>query len=143
MVMERRHGPMVIAIAGAAFAIVGCASNKPTENQPDQIERASQRISEAERGGAYQYGSDALNLARDKLKAAQRAADDKDEQKAQWLAEEAALDADYAAATASNQETQTALGELQESVRTLQQELQRNEQRQTSQLPADNQGRAQ
>jgi hypothetical protein len=143
MVMERRHGPVLIAVAGAAIALAGCASNRPADTQADQIERASQRISEAERNGAYQYGSDALNLARDKLKAAQKAASDNDEQKAQWLAEEAALDADYAAATAGNQEIQTALSEQQEGVRTLQQELQRNQQRQTSQLPADNQGRVQ
>jgi hypothetical protein len=134
---------MLIAIAGAALAMAGCASNKPTDNRPNQIERASQRISEAERSGAYQYSSDALNLARDKLKAAERAADDKDQQKAQWLAEEAALDADYAAATAGNQEIQKALGEQQEGIQTLRQELQRHEQRQTTQLPAENQGRAQ
>jgi hypothetical protein len=138
---------MFVAIAGAALAIAGCASNRPDENAqngPDQIERASQRISAAERSGAYQHGGDALNLARDKLQAARRAADDKDTQKAQWLAEEAALDADYAAATASNQEIQTALGEVQESVRTLQDELRRNEQQQSSQLPtAAEQGRVQ
>jgi seryl-tRNA synthetase len=144
MERECRNRAVFVALAGATLMLAGCASKQPAEQrQSDQIARASQRISEAERAsGAYQYAGDSLNLARDKLRAAQRAADEKDEEKAQWLAEEAALDADLAVATASNQEQQTALNEVQESIQTLREELQRNAQPSSSDLQ-NQQGRPQ
>jgi hypothetical protein len=47
---------------------------------------------------------------------------------------EANLDAEVAAATARNQEMQAAVNELQESIRTLEDELRRNEQRSLGRL---------
>jgi chromosome segregation ATPase len=117
----------------AAIAMSACAGNgrRADASSPEQqaIAHAADAIKEAESGGAYEQGGADLNRAREKLAKAQDAAEDGDEEIAERLAVEAALDAEVAAATARNQEMQAALSELQESIRTLQDEIRRNEQR--------------
>ena len=91
------------------------------------LERAQASLAEAERAGAGEHGSADLNRAREKLNAAQRAAEDGDAARAERLVVEAELDADVALATARNQEAQAAVDELEASLRTLEDELRRNE----------------
>jgi hypothetical protein len=93
----------------------------------EELERAEVSIAEAERGGAYQHGAADLNRAREKVNAARRAAADGDWIRAERMVVEAELDADLALATARNEETQAAANELQESIRTLDDELRRND----------------
>ena len=69
-----------------------------------------------------------MNLARQKLAAADKARQEGDDELAQRLAVEADLDATLAAAKARSHEMQSAVVELRESIRTLKQELLRSEQ---------------
>ena len=123
----------VLVGLSAAIAVSACAGNdrRVDESATEQqaIKRAEATIKEAESGGAFEQGGADLNRAREKLAKAQEAAEDGDEEIAERLAIEAELDAEVAVATAGNQEMQAALSELQESIRTLQDELRRNEQR--------------
>lgn len=123
----------VLVGLSAAIAVSACAGNgrRVDESATEQqaIKRAEATIKEAESGGAFEQGGADLNRAREKLAKAQEAAKDGDEEIAERLAIEAELDAEVAAATAGNQEMQAALSELQESIRTLQDELRRSEQR--------------
>jgi hypothetical protein len=99
------------------------------------LDRAAASIAAAEREGATQHGGADLTRARDKLIEARRFADAGKEAAAQRLAVEAGLDADVALATERNATAQAAVNELNESIRTLQDELQRNEQRSSSERP--------
>jgi type VI protein secretion system component VasK len=122
----------VIVGLAATFVAAGCAGGSKRADataQKEVIERAAASIDEAEKAGAYEHGSADLNRAREKLSAARKASEDGEDEVAQRLAVEADLDADVAAATARNQEMQAAVTELQQSIRALQDELQRNEQR--------------
>jgi predicted metal-dependent hydrolase len=127
-----------VLVGFAAMVVVsGCAGNSRREDTSayqESFARAEASIDEAEKVGAYEHGSADLNRAREKLNAARKASEKGDEDVAQRLAIEADLDADVAAATARNQEMQGAVTELQESVRTLQDELRRDEQRNLNRL---------
>jgi hypothetical protein len=121
-------------LVGVAVMVLasGCAGNSQradAETYQQDVARAAASIDEAEKAGAYEHGGADLNRAREKLTAARKASDSGDEDVAQRLAIEADLDADVASATASNQKMQGAVTELQASIRTLQDELRRNEQR--------------
>ncbi len=117
----------------AAVTLAGCAANRSVEYR-DELAQAKASVDDAQANGAAQYGAAELDLARQKLTAAQRALDDKDTQRARELAQEAKLDADLAQAKSENQEQQAALTQLEDSIQTLQDEARRNEQRQTGQL---------
>jgi chromosome segregation ATPase len=122
--------PVVVA---AALAGGGCASNRVVPNE-EELARATASIEAAEKAGAFEHGGAELNKARQKLTAAKEAADEGETERAQRLAIEADLDADLAVAKSDNQEIQAAVAELQESIRTLQQELQRSEQQNIGRL---------
>jgi hypothetical protein len=130
-------------LVGCAVAIVawGCAGNSQRradraddETYRDDFVRAEASIEEAQRLGAFESGGAELNRAREKLNAARKAAEDGEAAMAQRLAIEANLDADLAAATARNQDAQSAVSELQASIEALQDELSRNEQRSPGRL---------
>lgn len=126
-------------LVGVATLIVtsGCAGNSQRADAGsyrDDLARAAASIDEAEKAGADEHRSADLNRAREKLAAARKASEDGDKDVAQRLAIEAGLDADVATATARNEQMQSAVTELQESIRTLQDELRRDEQRRLSRL---------
>ena len=128
---------VLVGIA-ATIAVTACAGNDRRDESPrrgqaatleqDLFRRAADDIKEAESGGAYEQASADLNRAREKFAAAQEAADEGEDETAERLAIEASLDAQVATATARNQEMQAALSALQESIRTLEDELRRNQQ---------------
>jgi predicted metal-dependent hydrolase len=136
--MDSRLTRNVLVGFAAMIVAAGCAGNsqRADSGTPDNdaIERAAASIDEAERAGAFEHGSADLNRAREKLTAARKASEEGDDDVAQRLAIEADLDADVAAATARNQEMQSAVTELEDSIRTLQDELRRNEQRSLGRL---------
>ena len=107
----------------ALGSIAGCAGNQPAPSAA--IDRAEQRIDEANRAEAQRYANRELNMAREKLTLAREAQQEGDEERAARLAQHAELDAVYAAAMADNQETQAAVQELRNSLETLQSELER------------------
>jgi hypothetical protein len=128
---------LLVGVA-VVLAVSACAGNdrRADAGSPEQqaIRRAEASINEAQSAGAFEQAGADLNRAREKLAKAQEAVKDGDEEIAQRLAVEAELDAEVAAATANNQEAQAALSELQETIRTLQDELRRNEQREPGRL---------
>lgn len=138
---------VMLGLAAAAAAVTvmassGCANGSATargdaRNEPAtalqaDLERAATSIAEAEREGATEHGGADLTRARDKLNEARRFAEAGNEVAAQRLAVEASLDADVALATERNATAQAAVNELNESIRTLQDELQRNDARSSS-----------
>lgn len=130
--MDTKMTRNVVVGFAVLIAVSACAGNTSSRRDDsaayqDLFDRAERSIAEAERAGAYEHGSADLNLAREKLNGARKAADDGDEEAAERLAVEAGLDADVALATAHNEEMQAAVSELQESIQTLEDELRRNE----------------
>jgi hypothetical protein len=115
-------------------ALLGCANNAPVAPSADaavayeqERRRALASIAEAEQAGAEEHGSAQLTLARDKLRAAEEAAEDDEAEQARRLAVEANLDADLATAIARNQQTQALVTEVRAGLRTLEAELRRTE----------------
>jgi len=116
----------VFVVTAALLAVAGCASERSLP-RPEEITRAEATIDAADKAGAYERGSTEMTLARQKLASAQKALADGDNGIASRLAVEADLDAQLAMAKARSHEMQAAVAELNESIRTLQQELRRNE----------------
>ena len=117
----------VALMAGCANESASRRDGRTASSYQADLDRAAASIAEAEREGATQHGGADLNRAREKLNSARRLAEDGNEIAAQRLAVEAQLDADVALATERNATAQAAVTELNESIRTLQDELQRNE----------------
>lgn len=122
------------ALASLVF-VGGCAGNQPVPVA--SIEQAEQRLEEAERADAQRYANRELNMARDKLLQAREAREEGNDESAARLAEQAELDAALAIAAADNQVAQDALDELQETLATLESELQRQQGDRPGALPAD------
>jgi hypothetical protein len=136
-----RNVMLGLAAVAATVTMAGCANESATSRSGGRsaaatlqadLDRASASIAAAEREGANEHGGADLTRARDKLNEARKFADAGNDAAAQRLAVEASLDADVALATERNATAQAAVTELNESIRTLQDELQRNEQRSSS-----------
>jgi hypothetical protein len=116
-------------------AMLGCASSNrtapaaraiPSPYEQDLV-RARASLTAAEQAGAAEFGGPQLTLARDKLRAAELAAEQGQEDRAEALAVEADLDADLALAITRNRQTQALATEVQSGLRTLEDELRRTE----------------
>lgn len=111
-----------------SVAMLGCANNQEraeTAAYQQDLVRARASIAEAEQAGAARFGSAELALARDKLRAAERAAEDGDSELARRLAVEADLDADLAAAVTRSEQTRALAAEVRSGLTTLEEELRR------------------
>jgi len=116
--------PVIVTAALAA----GCAGERQRSAQrPEEITRATATVDAAEKSGAYEQANTELTSARRKLTEAEKALEDGDRDVAAWLGEEADLDAQLAMAKARNAEMQTAVTQLNESIRALQNEAGRGE----------------
>lgn len=115
-------------IGCAALVLGGCAANdeRVAGGVDDGLARAAALIAEADDAGAYERGSAALNRAREKLDAAEAAAEDGEPELAARLAKEAELDATLASAIADNEQMQVAATELERSIEALEQETARS-----------------
>jgi hypothetical protein len=132
-----RHQLQIVPLVGlvlASAAMLGCANNNRVANRDGRdgvplyeqdFARTRASIAEAEQAGAAEFGYRELALARDKLRAAEDAAEDGDVQRARELAVEADLDADLATAVTRNQQTQALVTEIRAGLRTLEDELRR------------------
>jgi hypothetical protein len=111
--------------ASLLLALAGCASSA---SRPDaQLASAETSIELAEQSGAREFGPTALESARTNLTLAQEAAEHNDYDTALRLATEAELDAELAAAQAGRYKAEEALAEIRDSIRTLRDEIARNE----------------
>jgi hypothetical protein len=135
--VENAWARNVLAGFAAVVALSGCAGNAERAGGSGygaELTRAAQSIDEAERAATKPQGSGDLNRARQKLAAARKASDEGDKGLARRLAVEASLDAQVAAAAARNQVLQNAVAEVHESIRVLQDDLRRDEQRSLGRL---------
>lgn len=116
--------PNMTPLAAAVLLAAGCGG---TAERPDQdLARAEAGISQAEQGGAEQYGAIELQSARDKLERARAAVAEEEMATAERLAEQAALDADLAAARTRSGKAELAVKELENSIAVLREELARS-----------------
>jgi hypothetical protein len=108
--------------------IAACAYQRPMEVS-QQMARTEAVLSQAESSGARENALSELQQAKDKYAEAQRAYEKESEsgdEKALRLARQAELDAKYASAKAQALRQQEAAHEIQDGVRTLREEAQRN-----------------
>ena len=114
--------------------VLGCANNSPVETAAYEadLERARTSVAEAEQAGAAEFGGPELALAREKLRAAEHAAEEGDPEPSRRLAVEAQLDADLAVAIKRNRATQELVTEVRSELRTLEDELRGGEPRDLS-----------
>lgn len=110
--------PMIVGIG----LIAACGStNPPTQ----QLTETRMVIEQAEQVGAEEYAPLELRNAGIKLEQARAASEAKEYEKAIRLAEQARVDAELAQVKALSAKSQKAAAELKESIRVLQQELER------------------
>ncbi len=115
--------PVAIAILAVSFA--GCASSPaPTE----QMAVSQTAVDGATAAGGTEYAPIELKAAQDKMTAANLAMSKKNYPEAQLLASEAQADAQLAAAKAHSGKAQKAVQDSQDSLKTLQDEINRNAQ---------------
>ena len=108
--------------AVAVVLMVGCASTSaPTEQMA--VSRAA--VSNAMGAGGAEFAPVQFKSASDKLTAAERAMADKDYELALKLAEQAEVDAKLAAEMARSAKARQAADAVQEDIRVLRQEIER------------------
>jgi hypothetical protein len=112
--------PRALALV-LALGLAACAS---APRPGEQIEAARAAVSKAE-AVAVQDGAMELRVAQYKLARAQQEAERGDNVNARIYAEQAQVDADYARAIADNARVQRAAADANQSVRRLQDELDR------------------
>ena len=113
------------AIVVAAVFMMGCA-NRSAPTAQMAVSRAA--VSNAMSAGGNQFAPVQTKSALDKMDAAERALAEKDYERALRLAEQAEVDAKLAAETARSARAQQAADALQEDIRVLRQEIERQTQ---------------
>jgi len=106
-----------------AFGIVACASSPMPV---DKLAVAKSSVERAEQAQAAQFAQVELSTARNKLAAAQAAADKHDADVAARLADQADVDAQLAEYTARAKQQQQLVDQMDASLRDLRNEAQRN-----------------
>lgn len=112
-----------LCVVACALALGGCASQKAPATADVAVSRAA--IDSAASAGAAEAAPMEMQAARDKLARASAALKDKDYEQARALATQAEADARLAQSKAGSAKAQAAADALQESVRVLREELQR------------------
>lgn len=115
-----------------AVLLSGCAS-APVPTEQFAVSQAA--IESAATAGATEYAPLELKTARDKLAAAQRAVDDKEYPAAAALAEEASVDAKLAETKTQSEKAKKSASDIQDNLRTLMDEINRNSQQQIKSEP--------
>lgn len=113
-----------VLLASALALGVGCASVPPPK---DEMVRTKAAIAEAEEADAREHAPLALRLAEEKLAKAEKAVADEEFDQARRLLAEASVDAEYAEARSLNAKAQASLKEVRAGIRTLRNEIRRNQ----------------
>jgi len=111
-------------LCSLAFGIVACAS---APVPVDKLAVAKSSVERAEQAQAAQFAQVELNTARNKLAAAQAAADKRDADVAARLADQAEVDARLAEFTARAKQQEQLVNEMDASLRDLRNETLRNQ----------------
>jgi Domain of unknown function (DUF4398) len=118
-----RHRLAALSVGLIALVAVGCASARLLAST--KVTQAERAIDEAQQSGAVTTAPTELRTAEDKLKEAQAVMAKGDYDTAMRLADQAAADADYARARATNVRVTKAVDEMKQNIRVLRQELER------------------
>jgi hypothetical protein len=111
------------AFAVAALVVAGCASTPPPTQS---LQAATQAITTAETAEAPRYAAGELASSRSKLLAAGNAVTAKDMVKADRLAQESRVEAEYAAAKSVSAKAKMVNDEMRSSTSSLVEEMNRN-----------------
>jgi ribosome-associated translation inhibitor RaiA len=118
-----RRAPALMA-ALAVLSLAACASMPEAPLQ--ELQAAELAITSAEQAGVADYSAPQLNQAREKLASARTAVQREDMVLAERLADESKVEADLALASAEMLKAKAVNDDMQDSIDTLKQELQRN-----------------
>ena len=113
-----------------ALAVLGACSSTPPEAVSERMSQAELAIEQAQTGEAAEYAPVELQIADEKLAAAEAAVLEEDFERAGWLAEEALATAEVAEAKAASERAEMAAQEVEESIQTLREEIARQQQEQ-------------
>jgi len=118
---------VLVALSAAVVALstIGCSSHNPLVSA--KLAQAERAVDEAQQAGAAMRAPVEFKNARDKLTAAQAAMEKGKHDRAIRSAEQAAIDAEYARARAANQRVGAMADEMNQSLKTLRQELERTQ----------------
>jgi Domain of unknown function (DUF4398) len=119
-----QHKFKVICGALALLALGACASNKTPATADVAVSRAA--VANATSAGAADLAPEEMKSAREKMMRANQALAAKDYKLAQDLAAQAQADAQLAQSKANSAKATTAADELQQSIRVLRDEVNRN-----------------
>lgn len=115
---------MAVLVGAAATLLLGCSSLKTPATADVAVSKAA--VDNAAGAGAGQYAPVELMAARDKLALANKAMSVKDYKLARDMAAQAQADAKLAQSKANSAKAQAAADALQEDIRVLREELERN-----------------
>ena len=118
------------ATALVALVGLGACSSTPPEAVSERMSQAELAIEQAQTGEAAEYAPVELQIADEKLAAAEAAVMEEDFERAGWLAEEALPSAEVAEAKAASERAEMAAQEVEESIQTLREEIARQQQEQ-------------
>ncbi|MQA42529.1 DUF4398 domain-containing protein [Rugamonas aquatica] len=119
-----KHHLAALCAVAAVLGLSACASNKTPATADVAVSRAA--VANATSAGAADLAPAEMQSAREKLMRANQALAAKDYKTAQDLANQASADAQLAQSKASSAKATTAADELQQSIRTLREELNRS-----------------
>lgn len=119
-----RPGAGLLCAIAAMLALGACASQKTPATADVAVSRAA--VENATSAGAADLAPAEMQSARDKLMRANQALAAKDYGVARDLANQASVDAKLAQSKANSAKASTAADELQQSIRVLREELDRN-----------------
>lgn len=124
-------GKSLTIILGALVLIIA-ASCATTQPPIDDLARTQATINQAEQVGARDYAPLEIREAKKKLDEARELVERKEYERAARLADQAEVDAELAQAKTLSGKAQKAVKELRESIKTLKQEILRNQQKENS-----------
>lgn len=124
--MTKHSQQTIKALCGVAVILMaGCATSLETP-ATSKVAVSSAAIDNAVAAGGPEYAPIEMGLAREKMAKARKAMADKEYQEAMDLAAEAEVDAKLAQSKANSSKAQKSADALQEDIRVLREEMQRN-----------------
>ena len=131
MMTPLKHRIQLFCGAAALLTLAACASDKTPATADVAVSRAA--VANATSAGAADLAPAEMQSAREKLMRANQALAAKDYKTAQDLATQASADAQLAQSKANSTKATAAADELQQSIRTLREELNRSNANATTQ----------
>ena len=116
----------LVALGALAVALPACASSRLPPPTETELAASRSAIAQAEQAGAAERAPLELRTARQKLEQAEAAARAGEGEQARFLVEEALVAAELAQALALSTQAQAAVTEVQEGIRALREEIERN-----------------